>query len=101
MQITDSYILTTALKDTNLSLPKDDRLMDLDEAETITIKAFTDFSQKNSKSTNAAQQALIDVLVDFSPEDVSTKLSEFSKFLILLALLTRMLKKLFSQNLMK
>lgn len=78
--ITDSYILTTALKDLNLSLPKDDRLMDLAEAETITIKAFTDFSQKNSKSTNAAQQALIDVLVDFSPEDVSTKLYTLGVF---------------------
>ena len=73
-ELTDSYILTRALQNTGIKLPKDDRLMDEDTVERLTLEAYEDFSRKNPKIANAAQQALIDIVLSFAPSDVSRKI---------------------------
>lgn len=79
-QITDSYILTTSLLNAGVKLPDDDRLMDENIADEITIKCFTEFSDDNKKLANAAQQAVIDSFISIDPEQMSTKLYRLGVF---------------------
>lgn len=78
--ITDDYILTTLLKDKNINLPQDERLMPQDKAEDITLSLYQDYTEAAPQECRAAQQAIINAYIELTDKSVSPHLFRFGVF---------------------
>lgn len=76
----DSYILTTLLNEKEIKLPKDDRLMDKDNAIDVMLGLYQDFSDKNPIDNRAAQQAVTDAFIEMTKSEVTPDLFRLGVF---------------------
>ena len=79
-EVDEPYILTTLLNAQGINLPKDDRLISQDEAETKTVQFYQDFTDKFPIESRAAQQAVTDAFIELTKDEITPALFRLGIF---------------------
>lgn len=79
-KVNDSYILTTLLSAKGIELPEDKRLMPLEDAETLTLELYQEYTDKYPDDVRAAQQAITDTFINFSKDEITPELFRLGVF---------------------
>ena len=79
-EISDSYILTTLLAEKGIKLPADDRLMDIEDADDITLSLYQKYSDKYPIANRAAKQAVTDAFIAMTGNDITPALLRLGVF---------------------
>ncbi len=79
-KVNDSYILTTLLRSKGIELPEDKRLMPLEDAETLTLELYQEYTDKYPDDVRAAQQAITDTFINFSKDEITPELFRLGVF---------------------
>lgn len=79
-KVNDSYILTTLLSAKGIELPEDKRLMPLEDAETLTLELYQEYTDKYPEDVRAAQQAITDTFINFSKDEITPELFRLGVF---------------------
>lgn len=76
----DSYILTTLLKEKGVNLPQDDRLMSAEQVEDTTLEFYQECSDKYPIESRAAGQSLADAFIALTKDDITPDLFRLGVF---------------------
>lgn len=79
-EISDAYILTTLLAEKGIKLPADDRLMDIEDADGLTLSLYQEFYNKHPLEHRAATQAVIDAFIAMTANDITPDLLRLGVF---------------------